>query len=98
MLEKLADKGEIVAMAIPIIIISDLSRFKIAITVAAADTMTYTGKINLISSVADPLARDFTAQVELDNPGMRISPGIVAEVQVNTGGETNVIILPSAHC
>lgn len=111
-LEKLAGEGEIVAMAIPVVVFADLSRIKVAVsvpeteleqittgntatvTIAAADTMTYRGKINLIGSYADPLARDFTAEVELDNPGMRIRPGMVAEVQVNTERETNAITLP----
>ncbi len=51
-------------------------------TVSSIDK-TYVGKIIEVGSAADPASRAFSVKIEVDNPGLVIRPGMIAEVNSN---------------
>ncbi|MCD7973716.1 MAG: efflux RND transporter periplasmic adaptor subunit [Candidatus Azobacteroides sp.] len=111
LLKKLAEKDEIVAQGLPVLVISDISKIKAdiyvpenelsyikigetaSVTIGALNKV-YQGKITEVGSVADATSRAFTAKVELNNPDLLIRPGMIAEVNIDTGRSQEVLTLP----
>lgn len=58
---------------------------------------TFSGQIIEIGSLADPATRTFAIKIALDNPQLRLRPGMTAEIKVNTGAEVPQIAIP-ANC
>ncbi|PSL29729.1 efflux RND transporter periplasmic adaptor subunit [Chitinophaga ginsengisoli] len=58
---------------------------------------TFTGKVIEIGSTADATSRAFTIKIGIDNPGLIIRPGMIAEANVATNSQKQVILLP-AEC
>ncbi len=54
------------------------------ITVAAYPDQTFTGKVGLISPIADPVARTFEVTVYPDDPGHKLRPGMFADVVLSS--------------
>ncbi|MDP4223316.1 MAG: efflux RND transporter periplasmic adaptor subunit [Bacteroidota bacterium] len=57
---------------------------------------TYEGKIIEVGSAADPSTRSFSLKIEVDNPGMIIRPGMIAEVSLISGTGSETLIIPVA--
>jgi len=58
---------------------------------------TFTGKVMEVGSAADATSRAFTIKIEIENPGLIIRPGMIAEASITTNTEKQVILLP-AEC
>ncbi|PRY53071.1 RND family efflux transporter MFP subunit [Arcticibacter pallidicorallinus] len=56
---------------------------------------TYTGKVTEIGSAADATSRAFTLKVDLDNPGLQIRPGMIAEVLFESRSTNQMLTLPA---
>jgi len=54
----------------------------------------HTGKVTEVGSAADPASRSFTVRIEVDNPGLFIRPGMIAEVTVSTGQQSSSLVVP----
>lgn len=54
----------------------------------------YTGKVTEVGSAADPASRSFTVRIEVDNPGLFIRPGMIAEVTISTGQQSSALVVP----
>jgi len=54
----------------------------------------HTGKVTEVGSAADPASRSFTVRIEVDNPGLLIRPGMIAEVTVSTGQQSSSLVVP----
>jgi membrane fusion protein, multidrug efflux system len=54
----------------------------------------YTGKVTEVGSAADPASRSFTVRIEVDNPGLLIRPGMIAEVTVSAGQQSSSLVVP----
>lgn len=63
------------------------------IHVAAIDT-NLTGKISEIGAAADPYTRTYTVKIELPNTGMRLRPGMIAELKIVTSAVTEILSVP----
>ena len=55
---------------------------------------TVSGKIIEVGSAADVAARAFSVKIEVENPGMLIRPGMIAEVLVSSLRKEQVIAIP----
>lgn len=53
-----------------------------------------TSKITYAGNVIDPDTRTYTVEIELDNPGMRIKPDMVADLQIKRTTLEDVIVIP----
>lgn len=53
------------------------------------------GRITIINPQADDSSRTYTVKIRLDNPGGQIMPGMIADININTGKNKNAIILPA---
>lgn len=56
---------------------------------------TFTGKINLIGSVADATTRAFSVKVNLNNPKMILRPGMIAEMRIFSPSYEISIVIPT---
>jgi HlyD family secretion protein len=56
----------------------------------------FTGTVARISPQADPVSRLLPVEVVVDNPEGRIASGLLARVQLDTGGEERLLVLESA--
>ncbi|ASB48993.1 efflux RND transporter periplasmic adaptor subunit [Alkalitalea saponilacus] len=56
---------------------------------------TRTETINRTSSVIDPDSRTFRIRVEMDNPGNRIKPNLMAVLQLRTYRNSEALVVPS---
>ena len=54
----------------------------------------YDGKISEVSSLADPASRAFSVKIEVDNPGMLIRPGMIAETKIHTDQYKEILMVP----
>jgi RND family efflux transporter MFP subunit len=54
----------------------------------------YEGKVIEVGSAADPATRSFSVKIEVNNPGLLIRPGMIAEVALSSGKENGVIAIP----
>jgi membrane fusion protein, multidrug efflux system len=55
---------------------------------------TYEGRVTEVGSAADVASRAFTVKIELDNPGLLIRPGMIAEVKLVSDKKNEVLALP----
>jgi RND family efflux transporter MFP subunit len=53
-----------------------------------------TGKVTEVGSAADPASRAFTVRIEVDNPGLLLRPGMIAEVKISTGQQSSSLVVP----
>jgi RND family efflux transporter MFP subunit len=56
---------------------------------------TFTGKVTEIGSAADATSRAFTVKVDMDNPGLLIRPGMIAEVLLENRSTNQMLTLPT---
>ena len=56
----------------------------------------FEGKIIEVGSVADATTRAFTAKIEVDNPELKIQPGMTAEVTIPSSKEKSVLAIPAS--
>jgi RND family efflux transporter MFP subunit len=66
------------------------------VLVKAAGEKPFKGKVDSVSSVADPMKRNYTVKVVLDNPDNKIKSGMFAEVVISTVSKDNVVTVPLA--
>ncbi|WPU97864.1 efflux RND transporter periplasmic adaptor subunit [Mucilaginibacter sp. cycad4] len=69
---------------------------KANVNIAALDK-TFTGKVTEVGSAADATSRAFTIKIEVENPGMIIRPGMIAEAGIAANNKKQVILVP-AEC
>jgi RND family efflux transporter MFP subunit len=55
---------------------------------------TFNGRIIEVGSAADAASRAFSVKIEVENPKMLIRPGMIAEVNIVTGQDNEVIVVP----
>ncbi|MCF6405679.1 efflux RND transporter periplasmic adaptor subunit [Chitinophaga filiformis] len=58
---------------------------------------TFAGKVMEVGSAADATSRAFTIKIGIENPGLIIRPGMIAEARIATNSNKQVILLP-AEC
>ncbi|SDG73215.1 efflux RND transporter periplasmic adaptor subunit [Chitinophaga filiformis] len=56
---------------------------------------TFTGKVIEVGSTADATSRAFTIKIGIENPGLVIRPGMIAEARIATNSNKQVILLPA---
>jgi HlyD family secretion protein len=78
----------------------ELSRVKpgqrVPVRLDAFGDTPFTGTVARVSPQADPLSRLVPVEVTLDDTGGRIGSGLLARVQLDTGGEERLLVLESA--
>ncbi|MBN1780727.1 efflux RND transporter periplasmic adaptor subunit [bacterium] len=67
---------------------------KAEIRVRSFPDESFTGKLNKISPVLDPLTRMAKIEVLLDNPDHKLKPGMYAEAEITTGVLENTLVVP----
>ncbi|PKN53743.1 MAG: efflux RND transporter periplasmic adaptor subunit [Deltaproteobacteria bacterium HGW-Deltaproteobacteria-13] len=76
---------------------TDLNEIKIGgearIFISSVDS-TLTGKVVEIGSVSEPATRAFNVKIELRNPGLKVRPGMTAEVKITSAKKMEVIAVP----
>ncbi len=65
------------------------------ITVPAYPHRHWEGQVNYISPVLDPRTRTATVTVLVDNPDHALRPGMFADVEVETGRRSGVVMVPA---
>jgi RND family efflux transporter MFP subunit len=65
------------------------------VKISSLDTI-YEGKIIEVGYAADPASRAFSLKAEIDNPGLAIRPGMIAEVALFTSTEEEHLTIPVA--
>jgi len=58
---------------------------------------TFTGKVTEVGSTAEATSRAFTIKIEIENPGLLIRPGMIAEARIATNNKRQAILIP-AEC
>ncbi|PZR19930.1 MAG: hypothetical protein DI539_12415 [Flavobacterium psychrophilum] len=53
------------------------------------------GNITIINPQADDNSKTYTVKIRLDNPGGQILPGMITDININTGKNKDAIILPA---
>ncbi len=65
---------------------ADLSRVRrgapVVVTPVALAGETFAGRVTYAGGVVDPASRTFKVRVELENPGLRLRPGMFAQVRI----------------
>jgi len=56
---------------------------------------TFDGKIIEVGSAADVASRSFSVKIEVENRGMLIRPGMIAEVKIVTGQDQKILLIPA---
>jgi len=56
---------------------------------------TFDGKIIEVGSAADVASRAFSVKIEVENRGMLIRPGMIAEVKIVTGQDQKILLIPA---
>jgi HlyD family secretion protein len=69
---------------------------KVPVRIDAFGDTAFTGTVARISPQADPVSRLVPLEVVLDNPEGRIGSGLLARVQLDNGGEEQLLVLESA--
>jgi RND family efflux transporter MFP subunit len=54
----------------------------------------YKGKVTEVGSAADPASRAFTVWIRIDNPGLLIRPGMIAEVKISGSEQRSTLVVP----
>jgi RND family efflux transporter MFP subunit len=77
---------------------SELNKIKIgqraSVKVNPLDTI-YEGRIIEVGSAADPSSRSFPVKVELENPGLLMRPGMIAEVSTESDLKLEILTIPA---
>ncbi|NMB71061.1 MAG: efflux RND transporter periplasmic adaptor subunit [Bacteroidales bacterium] len=55
---------------------------------------TVEGRVIETGAYADPASRAFSVRIEIENPGLIIRPGMIAEVKIHTGKKKEITTLP----
>lgn len=63
-------------------------------TVDAVPGKVFEGRITAVEPLVDPSTRNFTAQATLQNTDGALRPGTFAHVNLDTGTERNVVVIP----
>ena len=58
--------------------------------------LAFNGRVNAIDSVVDPSTRNIQVQATLENPQLKLRPGMFVEVEVTVGVNESVIPLPAS--
>lgn len=77
---------------------SELSNIKLgqeATVVVSALNETLTGKVTEVGAAADPASRAFMVKISLSNPGLRVRPGMIAEIKIASGNSREILALPA---
>lgn len=53
------------------------------------------GEVTIINPQGDDYSRTYTVKIRLDNPGGRLLPGMLADIKIRTGKNTDAIIIPA---
>lgn len=64
------------------------------VTIPTLGDTTVVGQLTIVSPVADPTTRSYTAKVALDNPNLTLRDGMVAEVDLSTAQQQSIITVP----
>ena len=76
---------------------NDLQQVKIgsgaSVYVSSIDS-TLTGKVIELGSVSEPTTRSFNAKIILKNPGLKIRPGMTAEIKIISGKKADILAVP----
>lgn len=56
----------------------------------------FTGQVSRVAPVFDPATRTATMEIEVQNPGFRLKPGMYARVKLITGRNANALTVPRA--
>jgi len=56
---------------------------------------TFTGKVTEVGSTAEATSRAFTIKIEIENPGLLIRPGMIAEARIATNNKRQAILIPT---
>jgi RND family efflux transporter MFP subunit len=62
------------------------------VSISSIDSV-FTGKVTEITALADPGARSFPVRIEVNNPGLLMRPGMIAEIILPTAEQENIILL-----
>lgn len=54
----------------------------------------YEGRIIEVGSAADPASRAFQVKIEVDNPGMKIRPGMIADIKITSDVNNELLTIP----
>ncbi|SEI38397.1 RND family efflux transporter, MFP subunit [Dyadobacter koreensis] len=57
---------------------------------------TFTGRIAIINPQADAVSKSYTVKVQLQNPGGRLLPGMIAQTKIATGKSLDAITVPAS--
>lgn len=68
---------------------------RVNFTVKALPGETFTAHISRLSGALDSRLRSQRIEMDIDNTGKRLLPGMVAEVTIPVGGETETFVVPS---
>ncbi|MVT10573.1 efflux RND transporter periplasmic adaptor subunit [Chitinophaga tropicalis] len=77
---------------------SELSNVKLgqeATVFVGALNETLTGKVTEVGAAADPASRAFMVKINLGNPGLRVRPGMIAEIKIASGHTSEILALPA---
>ncbi len=66
----------------------------VTIAVSALDK-TFDGRVVEVGSAADVTTRAFTVKIEVNNPGLLIRPGMIAEARIHAGSVSQAVLLPA---
>jgi RND family efflux transporter MFP subunit len=67
---------------------------KARVSVSPLDTV-YEGSIIEVGSAADPASRSFPVKIELDNPGLLMRPGMIAEISAESDLNQEIMTIPA---
>ena len=77
---------------------SEINRIKkgdrASVKVLAVDGAGFSGEVTNISPVAELISRTYTVKIAVDNPGMKLKPGMVCDVAMNPGKPEPVLVVP----
>ena len=75
---------------------ADLARVRngatVVVTPAALAGETFAGRVTYAGGVVDPTSRTFKVRVELENPGLRLRPGMFAQVRISASPGTARVV------
>ncbi|MDP2659201.1 MAG: efflux RND transporter periplasmic adaptor subunit [Dehalococcoidia bacterium] len=87
--------GMEVQIAVEEAMVSQVSVGKpVSVTVASYPGVTFAGKVASTSPSLDPRTRALAAKVQVDDPGVRLKPGMFAQVSVTASSRDNVLLIP----
>jgi len=65
-----------------------------ATVIISALDKSFTGKVIEVGSAADETSRAFTIKIEVNNPGLYMRPGMIAEASIDAGADMEKILIP----